>query len=331
MRLLLTIKSRKELFDFLKQKYNCKSFQELSIKINVPFNTLQKWMYNKERYIPKNRIPIEILSKLKFLDIKKNNWGQIKGGRETYKLLLNKYGKKELLKRKLKGAIKSKQVRLDRETPFILDLKNPSFLEFYGILLGDGWLSKLQYKEKNIWLIGISGHYKLDRDFFIYCKNNIRNLFSRNAYLKERPKYNSIELHFTHKTFLNALHKILRFPIGKKIDLKISDKIYTKGFDSMKYVIRGIFDTDGSFYLDKTPVGKPYPCISIHMHSPKLIKQIFDTLIKQGFSVSYNKNSSKLTLKGKRQLIKWMNEIGSSNNKHLHKINEFIGSSNSVG
>jgi predicted transcriptional regulator len=67
------------------------------------------------------------------------------------------------------------------------------------------------------------------------------------------------------------------------------------------------------------------------MHSPKLIKQIFDTLIKQGFSVSYNKNSSKLTLKGKRQLIKWMNEIGSSNNKHLHKINEFIGSSNSVG
>ena len=172
-------------------------------------------------------------------------------------------------------------------------------------------------------IFGISGHSKLDRKFFIYCKNNIKKLFKRNAYLKEKPRFNVVELQFSNKSLLEFFEKKLNFPVGKKINLKIHKKIYSLGFDKLKHVIRGIFDTDGCFYLDKTPVGRPYPCISIQMKAPFLINQLNDILIKKGFKVYHYQRADKydrITLKGQIQLNKWMKEIGSSNPKHLRKI-----------
>ena len=127
---------------------------------------------------------------------------------------------------------------------------------------------------------------------------------------------------FTHKMLIRALNEELDFPIGLKIDLKIHGKVYSLGYDKMRHVIRGLFDTDGSFYLDKTPVGKPYPCICISMKAPKLIKQVYDMLIQEGFKVRLDKHRSpneQIVLKGSIQLKKWMSEIGSNNQRHLRK------------
>ena len=117
------------------------------------------------------------------------------------------------------------------------------------------------------------------------------------------------------------------FPLGRKIELKINKNIYNLGYNKIKNVIRGIFDTDGSFYLDKTPSGNPYPCISIQMKSPILIKQLNDILLEQGFKVIYRKNKDMITLKGRKQINKWMKEIGSSNQRHLNKINALVAQS----
>lgn len=56
MRLLLSKKSRKELFNFLKNKYRANSLLDLSDKIKIPFRTIKKWRY-AELYIPAYIMP----------------------------------------------------------------------------------------------------------------------------------------------------------------------------------------------------------------------------------------------------------------------------------
>jgi hypothetical protein len=323
MRILLSKNSRKTLFNFLVVRYKLQTLKELSSKMEKPFKTLQNWKYGSG-YIPKEIIPRELMANLEILDRKQDNWGRVKGGKKTYEIIIKRYGIEEIRKRQSKGGKISAQKRITMKKEFILDLENEKFLEFYGILLGDGWISKLKNKNKTISLFGVSGHITLDREFLLYCKKNIKELFDRKAYLKERPHYNSIEIVFSHKELLEAFSQKLNFPIGKKIGLKISEKIFERGYNKLKHVIRGIFDTDGSFYLDKTPSGNPYPCISIQMYSPKLIKQLNDTLIKEGFKVYYREKKNMITLKGKKQLDKWMREIGSSNPKHINKIKALV-------
>ena len=324
MRYLLSKESRKILFGHLKKINNCSSLFELSKKTKISKNTLDDWRYDYKRYVPASIVPKELQNKLEILDKQVDGWGRVKGGKRTYKVILQKYGVEEIKRRQIAGGKKSKR---KYELPVKINISDPLFLEFYGILLGDGWLSKLEYKGKIINLIGISGHAKLDRKFFLYCRKNIKRLLDRNAYLKERPQYNSIELNFSHKSFLSFMNQEMGFPIGKKLNLQISGKVMKLGFNRIRNIIRGVFDTDGCFYLDKTPVGKPYPCISINMKAPILIEQIYHALLSQGFKLSHKKQKDgrdKITLKGKKQLIKWVREIGSSNPKHFNKIADFL-------
>lgn len=323
MRVLLSKKDKLKLIFFLKRKYLSRSLSELSENLNMPLRTLQNWLYIESRYIPEEIIPQEMKKEIKINDTREDNWGKVKGGKKAVKVILQKYGVEEIRKRQSNGGRISKRLQLLKEKPVEIDLNNHLFLEFYGILLGDGWLSKLKWKNKKIWLIGISGNMSLDRDFFKYCQNSIKILFNRRAYLKERPKQNSIELNFSHKNLIDYFNKKLDFPIGKKKNLKIHEYVYKKSFGSVRHVIRGIFDTDGSFYFDKTPAGKPYPCISIKMKAKPLMTQIRNTLLKQGFRLTYTEYSNaqqQIKLKGRKQLDKWMSEIGSNNSRHLNKI-----------
>ncbi|PIN93506.1 hypothetical protein COU56_03660, partial [Candidatus Pacearchaeota archaeon CG10_big_fil_rev_8_21_14_0_10_31_9] len=202
MRILLSKNSREKLFNFLIKEYKCKSLKELSIELNLPYKTIQNWRYYQERYIPDKIIPKEIKNKLEVLDKQEDNWGKVKGGKKTYKIIINKYGKEEIKKRQINGG-KVNTIKIKNQPNLIeLDLNNPLFLELYGVLLGDGWMSKLTYRGKSIYLIGISGNAKLDRDFILYIKKNVKLMFNRNAYLKERPKYNAIELQILHKFLL---------------------------------------------------------------------------------------------------------------------------------
>lgn len=326
MKILLSPLSKKKLFNTLKKRNNC-NLHKLAVLNNIKKGTINDWAYNKERYLPEIFIPKDLLNELEIIDKQKDNWGKIKAGKNTYKKIIAKYGIKEIRRRQSNGG-KNSSRRFYRKIN--IDINDPLFLELYGILLGDGWLSKFNYKNKVIRFIGICGHKKLDRDFIFYCRRIIQKLFDQKGYIRDKSKYNSIELTFGNLHFFNFLTKELGFPIGKKINLRINKRIKNLGFKKLRYTIRGIFDTDGCFYLDKTPVGRPYPCISIHMHSPILINQIGEILLKQGFKVLYSKKGLEIKLKGRKQLNKWMGEIGSSNLKHLDKINALVAQQDRV-
>ncbi len=323
MRFLLSIDSKKFLFIFLKKKYGCNSYNSLSVRLKISFRTLQNWMYDKSRYIPEKIIPEEIKSKLNILDKQNDNWGASKGGKRVYKILVQKYGISEIRRRQSKGGKRATQLKINSEPKINMEIiHDPIFLEFYGALLGDGWLSQLKNKNKIIRIIGLCGHIQLDREYLFYWKKNLSKMFLRTPYIKDIPKDNGMQLTFGHFQLFKFLTEYLNFPIGKKEKLYLVSDLEKLGFEKLKYVIRGIFDTDGCFYLDKTPVGRPYPGIVITMKEPILIRQIYSILIKKGFKVYHYKSEKieRLFLKGTKQLRKWINEIGSSNPSKFNRM-----------
>ncbi len=323
MRILLNKNSKKKLMEYLKKRNKTKSLKDLSKKIKIPKSTLENWFYYKTRYIPEKIIPKSLIRKLEIIDSQTNNWGKIKGGKRTYQVLIKKYGLEEIKRRQEKG-IKNSLLKIKFRNEFNIDTHSPEFLEFYGSLLGDGWLSCLTYKYKTkltLWWVGISGHAILDKDYLMNIKQYIEETFKRKVTTKYKKNSKAMEIIFSHKQLILFMNKRLDFPIGKKVNLKIYSNI-ANDWDKIKYVIRGIFDTDGSLYFDKTPSKKPYPIISIHMKAPYLLNQINKHLLSRDFKVRFRKNE--LILKGTKQLTKWMQEIGSNNSRHFLKYRQFI-------
>ena len=168
---MLKKESRENLFNFLKEKHNVNSFKKLSLKMNIPVKTLQKWRLG-ERYLPREIIPEFI--KLEIIDQKEENWGQVKGGKiggrksienlkklwgdKKYYDVRSKMGKiaikklhsifdmKELSKKALVGRIKSRERKSKT-----LEIENQLFFTNKKIILDNSLIqfSKGDFK-KNI-------------------------------------------------------------------------------------------------------------------------------------------------------------------------------------
>lgn len=154
MRILLSKKSRKEVFEYLKDKEKVRNFKELAKKIHIPFKTLQKWVYG-ERYIPDFLIPN--INDLDIIDSKEDNWGQIKGGKIG--------GKKSIENlKKIMGDIKYKDFKIN------LGKKNMNSLwKKYGSeLIIKAIKGKIRKREKQSLL--------LEKEYEPYFKNELVTL-----------------------------------------------------------------------------------------------------------------------------------------------------------
>jgi hypothetical protein len=326
MRLFLSQKSKKELYQYLKKSTKSRNIYELAKKLKISKKTLDDWFYNRERYIPENIIPEGFVYKIKSSNRKPDNWGNVIGGEESYKTTIRKYGKKEIKKRQSNGGKSSLSKRNTiLEKNFKIDVDDLYFSEFYGALLGDGWLSHLSYRgkyKKDLWWVGVSGHAKLDRKYLMFLGKIIKKMLNKKINIKYKKGTNSMEILFCNRPFILFLNKKLGFPIGKKKNLEIYNG-FLNDYNKMICIIRGIFDTDGCFYLSRASNGKGYHRISITMKAPILIKQVHKFLTNNGFNAKhYIKKDGVhvICLFGEGQTKKWMEEIGSSNSKHLNKI-----------
>lgn len=322
MRILLSGQSKRDLCECLKKLHGAQNLEQLSRKMRMSRGALEKWFYNKGRYIPEDAIPTRFRRTAEIIDQQPDSWGRVKGGQKTFEIILKKYGSEEIMKRRSNGGkVSASQRDAQAKADFSVDANSPLFLELYGALLGDGWLSSLSYGSRHLWWVGISGHAILDRDYLMFLRSIIKNLFGKDALIKYKKGTNGMEIIFCHKHLILFLNKELGFPIGLKKDLMIEESI-AQNWDKMCIVIRGIFDTDGCFYLDKTPSGNPYPCIAITMYAPRLLKQVAVQLRSRDFAVQEREN--RLILKGGKQINKWMKEIGSNNPKHYRKYRAWV-------
>ncbi len=297
-----------------------KSLRKFCSENKINYNPTKRWrgggcLIPKEvfdKILPMSKNRKYWLKNAKYFE---DNWGTSKGGKES----IGKLSRKQLLSN-------LRYVRSKRKIPKVPEIRfNKFFLEFYGALMGDGCLCKVKRKRYGtIYYIIISGHKILDKDYHEnYLIPLIKKEFNLTFKIKEDKYDNGMVTRKISKDFFLKLKKI-GFPVGVKGQkLMIPKRFYNLNWKVFKFIIRGLFDTDGCIYARKDEKYR-YPHIKITSKSKKLVVQVYNILIKNKYPVRITKAEDEIILKGIKNTKKWMKDIGSSNKKHLYKYKYWL-------
>lgn len=239
----------------------------------------------------------------------KNNWGALKGG--FIAGTMSNKNKRAAYARKFRQIVNVK-IR-----------KNKEFCEFYGALLGDGCLVRFRdYKNTRRYVIQLTGNLKLDKDYWIYLTALLSNQYKLHSYYYERPKNNCCVLTIKNKGLFYELNKKFFVPIGLKYGkLKLPNNILNLPWKVKKFVLRGLFDTDGCIIANKRENYR-YPWIVISSKSERFRNQLIKMLKEQNYP-AYNTGSD-VCVRGISNVKRWFDDIGSSNSRNLIKYEYFL-------
>lgn len=223
-------------------------------------------------------------------DKKDNNWGRVKGGKIS------------------KG--KTKEIRIPEEST--------ALAEFYGIMLGDGNLTKIKSYKKGTYQIRIVGDSRHDKFYLMnYVKPLIEKLFNiRVAYYKSKDA-NALNLIATSLKLVEFLES-KGFKPGDKIRNQLEIPLWIKNNrDYLKVCLRGLYDTDGSAY--KLTNQNSYQ-ICFTNYNKRLLNDVRNSLISLGINPSQITKGRDLLITKKSELRKFLNGVGFSNEKHFNKV-----------
>ena len=186
-----------------------------------------------------------------------------------------------------------------------------SLCEVLGILQGDGHISRFKYE------VCIVGDLK-EKEYYKYLKNLFEEKFRLKFVLREEKS--TFKLRCYSKKLSLFLTKRFNLPIGKKVgNLKIPPEAKSSN-EYLGSYIRGLFDTDGSFYIRR----KKDPVLEITSADENFLKEIKNSLILLGFIPS--KGDKRIFLYGEGQVDKFFKEIKPANYKHLKKYKNYLKS-----
>ncbi len=212
----------------------------------------------------------------------------------------------------------------------IIDAK---LAELCGIQIGDGCLSvNSRYHE-----CAISGDIREEREYY---ENHVIPLFNEKISVplinktiigKEYPKSGVYGFYIFDKRIVDFFVKI-GFKTGKKTNVEIPEAIL-KNKDIHRFFLRGLFDTDGSIFFQKSnstknPVHK-FPIIKLSSTSKKLVEQLkimveddgYTPLLQKPYKGKRNKHAvHHISIYRRSEVLRWIEEIGFSSSKHLTKI-----------
>lgn len=192
--------------------------------------------------------------------------------------------------------------------------------EVCGIFAGDGTL----YKTKNGHVIEVRGSSREKKYYSENVKPKFEKLLSKNLKLTKRcyPGGHVVGIRICTKEAIKLFHEELGFPIGKKSrivrvpDIVFNDERCWKGY------IRGIFDTDGSFYMRKAGknLKQQQPVIDITSYSICHLYQIKLILKLLGFEMWLEKKNRKVRMTGWANTKRFFKEIKPQNNTRIEKF-----------
>ena len=202
---------------------------------------------------------------------------------------------------------------------------NENFALFYGIMLGDGCISKVGNTHH---FISIACNFHSDQPFVNSILPLLEEIRGKAVRAYDRSDQGKIEVIFSDKSLFTRLQE-LGFPVGKKgPNLSI-----LKEFEPfMKEVTQGFLATDGCvIVIDNN--GTMYPRIELSSISKKLLEQFKEYLSSVGVSSKVYlckeyKNTwhskFRLQINGKKNLIAFKEKIGFVNPKHQQKYDDFM-------
>ncbi len=196
--------------------------------------------------------------------------------------------------------------------------------EFIGILLGDGGITANQVK--------IAFNRDTDTPHSVFMQKLINELFSISATITKRISDKGDNIVISSRNLVEFL-----LAKGLKTGSKVRNNADIPGwvFRRKSYKIgclRGLIDTDGSFYLCNHKVNnKRYLSFAMCFtnHSKALLNSTYDLLVSLGFNPV--KSNRRVYLHKNIDIAKYFDIINSHNAKHLGKYKKFLDAKKLIG
>lgn len=308
-------------------KFTKLGMNTLSKKTKINQRTLADWKREKFHISGAGMNSLLQLSGIKLTDtvqVKEQFWHVSKAGKLGHQKNIEKYGKM-LVNEELRSSAWEKwwETKGKYDKTSILNSykvnkpkKSSKLAEFFGIMIGDGSMSKYQFF--------ITLHSE-EIVFGAYVAKLMKDLF------KISPKVIKVN-HANAKTYTISRIQLVQYlnslglNIGDKVKQNLDIPDWIK--NSKKYsieCIRGIFDTDGCLvrhkYISHGKLYK-YKKIDITSRSVFLLKSIFLILANLGIKSRIGRDCVRVeSIKDVRRFFKI---VGSHNPKHLDKYNKSI-------
>ena len=300
------------------------NINEIASRVKVSSRTIRDW--RRERYcISKSAANYFCVNFDSVLlepeDLLINRWKQnrrkncIKGANSRYKI----YGNPGTNKGRVKGGNKSIKILRKKgvfasakkyKTPFFCN----DLAEWFGILLGDGGLTKTQVR--------ISLNSVADSGYIDFVSKLSEKLLEEKPKIYKENNKKVVYVCFSGKNLVSMLLKL-----GLKTGNKVKQQVQVPSWiqTSKKFrisCVRGLMDTDGGIFLHKYKVREKnyiYKKICFSNRSIPLLNFVFDVLKESGFSPKLRDNveNTSVWLYNTNEVSKYLELIGSNNPRLL--------------
>ena len=231
--------------------------------------------------------------------------GRSKGGKTTS---LKLHSNPEFA-RKI-GLLKRKKINYPR--------KSPKLAELIGILIGDGGIKNSQ--------VIVTLNKETDKKYVGHVTRLFRDLFHLKSTISKRENRNTYDIVVSSKNLIEYLIK-LGLKIGNKVKQQIDIPNWIKKDKKLtKNCLKGIFDTDGCFYIDKHFYkNKIYYNCAICFKNHSLPVLTFFKIQQEQLGLHPTQNTKfSISLRRENEIIRYFKEIGSSNPKHISRFKNFF-------
>ena len=211
------------------------------------------------------------------------------------KIKINNYGKIKQSKYIKKNIIEPKM--------------NIHLAEILGVLNGDGHISNFKHE------VCIVGDEK-EKEYCIYLKKLFQKTFGISFTIYKGESYFKLRTYSIELS--DFLTKKYDLPKGNKMGkLKIPKQVLISK-NLLKSYLRGLYDTDGSFYIRR----KNEPVVQITSADPNFLDEIKRALISLDFSIA--KGVNRIFIYRKCDIKVFFEVIKPANSKHLKKYQNYL-------
>lgn len=206
--------------------------------------------------------------------------------------------------------------------------KEEKIAEFMGVMLGDGSIGIYNFKQGNQTKKLHQLKVTLDsrnKQYIDYIFNLMKEVIGITPKVHFKKNENAADIRIFKKGKVLYAINTLGLKKSPKWNRMIIPEKYTKGKLAL-LVLKGLFDTDGSVTIFRNN-GILYPRIEIRMSPCPAQKQITNILNENNFSYRIQKlerGKIKIRISGKKELKKWFDDVGSSNESYIKRAEPFL-------
>lgn len=197
----------------------------------------------------------------------------------------------------------------------------PDLCEFLGAISGDGFTNKYGRSHQT----GFVGDSRYDMDYYTKVIAPIaKKHFNIPCSIYKRKTRNAVNVNLYSRLLFEMLTKRFGIPAGVKFDkVLVPNEILNGNMEHKIAFLRGAFDTDGCVFFDKRKTYKePYMRVDITMYNIAILTQLHNILKELEIESKVLGNGKHLQVTSKKDVRKFFEKIGSSNERHRAKIRQ---------